>query len=155
MTLRYFYLTEYVEPPERGFQLATAAVMFCGLCGDMIDGMGGPGPNICDRCGDAFNAGHLKGCVRWDGPEDREIQNAGNPYDPEEWLSIDTAPKDGTYILAYPILSEASCVVVWEKAENGGYWRIPMTSKPAPYRPVKWMPLPSNPERSSANPIPI
>lgn len=68
-TLRYFYLTEYVEKPEeRGLGFVTAALMHCGLCGGCISGMGGPGPNICGRCGDAFNAGKLVGCVVWEEP---------------------------------------------------------------------------------------
>ncbi len=66
--LRYFYLTEYVEKPtpDGMLGLVTAAVMNCGLCGCVIDGMGGPGPNICGRCGDAFEANKLVGCVVWE-----------------------------------------------------------------------------------------
>lgn len=56
-----------VEPPKPGeFRLVTAAVMDCGLCGGVIDGMGGPGDGaVCKRCGDALKHGRLRGCVVW------------------------------------------------------------------------------------------
>lgn len=75
------------------------------------------------------------------------------------WQPIETAPKDGTYIIAYPVLSETACVVVWERAvetppmmrakgeniDHSGYWRLPMTGKPTPYQPTHWRTLPAPP----------
>ena len=66
---------------------------------------------------------------------------------------------NGTYILAYPVLLETACVVVWEppvstppmmraKGENidhSGFWRLPMTQKPTPYTLTRWQPLPAAP----------
>lgn len=56
-----------IQPPRPNeFRLKTAAVMICGLCGRMIDGMGGGAPRMCIPCGDQFVAGKLVGCVKWD-----------------------------------------------------------------------------------------
>jgi len=41
--------------------LVTAAVWSCQLCGETIDGMGGPGSGeICVKCGDDILAGRVK-----------------------------------------------------------------------------------------------
>lgn len=58
------------------------------------------------------------------------------------WQSIDTAPKDGTHILAYPVLLDVACVVSWSGRGNAGYWRLPMTERVTPYQPTMWMPVP-------------
>jgi len=63
-----FYKLERVdiEPPKPGeFWIATAGVMSCGLCGETIDGMGGPGEYICIRCGDVVKDGHARGAIKW------------------------------------------------------------------------------------------
>ncbi|RYF12415.1 MAG: hypothetical protein EOO77_17440 [Oxalobacteraceae bacterium] len=63
-----YYTVDRVEvkPPKPGeFRIMTAAVMDCGLCGVMIDGMGGGGTFICMPCGDALSRGALVGCVKW------------------------------------------------------------------------------------------
>jgi len=44
--------------------LTTAAVRSCNLCGEAIDGMGGPGRSICIACGDDLLAGRLRGLVK-------------------------------------------------------------------------------------------
>jgi len=66
----------------------------------------------------------------------------------EGWRGIESAPRDGTYILAYPALLQIPLVITW-KREKGwlGSWRMPMTDSPPPYVPTHWMPLPSPPER--------
>lgn len=71
--IEYFDLRlVHIEPPMPGeFRLATAAVRSCGLCGRVIDGMGGLGPSICMPCGEAFLRGALVGCVKWDEPASR------------------------------------------------------------------------------------
>lgn len=56
------------------------------------------------------------------------------------WQPIETAPKDGTHILAFPVLLNVACVVSWS---GTGYWRLPMTDKATPYTPTKWMPVPA------------
>lgn len=73
-----------------------------------------------------------------------------------KWLPIETAPRDGTYILAYPVLLDIACVISWDGA---GYWRMPMTSIEPPYQPKMWAPLPSpettrHPALRTRNPLP-
>jgi len=58
------------------------------------------------------------------------------------WQPIDTAPKDGTHILAFPVLLDVACVVSWHGSRQAGYWRLPMTDKITPYMPTMWMPVP-------------
>lgn len=63
------------------------------------------------------------------------------------WQPIETAPKDGTYILAYPVLNQVACVVSWQRTRGWlGCWRMPMTNEAAPYDPTHWMPLPEPPQ---------
>ena len=56
-----------IKPPEPGeFRIETAAILMCGLCGEAIDGMGGPGDGaMCERCVELLRAGRLRGCVKW------------------------------------------------------------------------------------------
>lgn len=56
MTEYYEIVRRKIEPPKPGqLRIATAAVWSCQLCGDTIDGMGGPGHGeICVTCGDAI-----------------------------------------------------------------------------------------------------
>lgn len=66
---QYFELkTIRIHEPEEGeLRIATAAILSCSLCGQTIDGMGGPGDGaICYRCGTELRKGTLKGCVKWD-----------------------------------------------------------------------------------------
>jgi len=57
-----------ITPPEDGeFRLVTAAVIDCGLCGRMIDGMGGPGHGaVCVPCAEAVINGTAIGAIVWD-----------------------------------------------------------------------------------------
>lgn len=53
--VKYYRLecVEYDNEPKEGeFRIATAAVISCSFCYNMIDGMGGPGGEIvmCDNC---------------------------------------------------------------------------------------------------------
>lgn len=59
------------------------------------------------------------------------------------WQPIESAPKDGTHILAFPVLLDVACVVSWHGSEQAGYWRLPMTDKVTPYLPTMWMPVPA------------
>lgn len=59
------------------------------------------------------------------------------------WQPIETAPRDGTHILAYPVLLDVACVVSWHGRGHAGYWRLPMTDGATPYTPTHWMPVPS------------
>ena len=62
-----------------------------------------------------------------------------------QWQPIETAPKDGTHILALPVLLDVACVVSWKGDGIAGFWRLPMTDKVSPYHPRYWQPLPSPP----------
>jgi hypothetical protein len=65
-TVEWYELARVSEPPlEPGeFRLATAAVFCCYLCGNTIDGMGGPGHGqVCIPCGDDLKAQRLLGAV--------------------------------------------------------------------------------------------
>lgn len=68
------------------------------------------------------------------------------------WKPIETAPRDGTHVLAYPVLFGVACVVSWHGAGNAGYWRLPMTDQPTPYLPTHWMPVPS-PSHAVGEPV--
>lgn len=58
-------LVAAAEPKPGELLIASAAVRACGLCGEMIDGMGGPGHgSICVPCGQALLRGNLRGTVR-------------------------------------------------------------------------------------------
>ncbi len=58
-----------------------------------------------------------------------------------EWKTIDTAPRDGTRILAYT--NGAYSVALWH---FDGYWAtVPMVSKMS-ILATHWMPLPPNPK---------
>lgn len=59
-----------IKDDPNGFRFATAAILGCGLCGEVIDGMGGPGNGIvCIRCGDELRHGRLKTAVVWEAGE--------------------------------------------------------------------------------------
>lgn len=84
--------------------------------------------------------------------------------DVQRWRLIDTAPKDGTFILAFspsaPVYDPSIAVVSWldysiyeyQSADDGlsfrveqrwpGYWR---GAPSAPFRATHWMPLPAPP----------
>lgn len=68
--IRYYQLGRLitVAPPAAGeFRIATAAILSCGLCGTVIDGMGGPGDGaVCQRCGDLLKRGGCVGAVKWE-----------------------------------------------------------------------------------------
>lgn len=68
------------------------------------------------------------------------------------WKPIETAPRDGTHVLAHPVLLDVACVVSWHGAGNAGYWRLPMTDRPTPYLPTQWMPVPS-PSHAIGEPV--
>ncbi len=55
----YYVLVKKSDKTHSG-QLVTASIRSCCLCGDMIDGMGGPGwGSICVPCGDDIIEGKL------------------------------------------------------------------------------------------------
>lgn len=64
------------------------------------------------------------------------------------WQPIETAPKDGTYFLAFNAALEADSwadeerhmIVQWT---GRGYWRIALDGQSA--HPTHWMPLPPPP----------
>jgi len=59
-----------------------------------------------------------------------------------EWRPIESAPADGTEILAYmPGLALGQIVLYWQD----GYWRKKANSMGLKYPPTHWMPLPSPP----------
>ena len=68
------------------------------------------------------------------------------------WQPIETAPRDGTHILAYPVLLDVACVVSWGGIGHAGYWRLPMTDRVAPYHPTHWMSVPK-PDISHPKPL--
>ena len=64
---RYFELVERNTPKPNSGMIRTAALMCCGLCGDVIDTMGGPGcGTVCERCAVELKAGRLRGAVIWE-----------------------------------------------------------------------------------------
>lgn len=68
MPLEYFELTKVTVPDAKPneFRLVTAAIIDCGLCGEMIDGMGGPGHGaICLRCAEVVMRGDARGAIKW------------------------------------------------------------------------------------------
>lgn len=60
------------------------------------------------------------------------------------WQPIVTAPKDGTYFLAFPALMAVPLVLVWDGQLND--FRVALTQKTPPFRPQVWMPLPPLPQ---------
>lgn len=67
--VRYFELREVtIDPPKPGeFRIVTAAVLYCDLCSDAIDGMGGPGDGVvCVRCADVVRTGRARGAIKWE-----------------------------------------------------------------------------------------
>jgi len=62
----YYELTP-VHTQKEGFRFASAALIVCSLCGEMIDGMGGPGHGaVCLKCAPEMIGGRIRGCVVWD-----------------------------------------------------------------------------------------
>ena len=75
----YYELAPVVLKKD-GFFFASAAVVNCSLCGEMIDGMGGPGHGaVCLKCAPEMIAGRLRGCVVWDPPSTPNQAEAGKP----------------------------------------------------------------------------
>jgi hypothetical protein len=79
-----------------------------------------------------------------------------------EWQPIETAPKDGTRVIVYPILvpslfrrtgrSDASymrplepAIAYWYGPESNGYW-VGVHHRDAKTNPTHWMPLPEPPK---------
>jgi hypothetical protein len=64
----YYELRKVVITAVRAgeFRLSTAACLDCALCGENIDGMGGPGnAPICERCAGVVRQGGARGCIKW------------------------------------------------------------------------------------------
>jgi len=69
----------------------------------------------------------------------------------DQWQTMDTAPKDGTFVLAYDIDSfypddpeESYWIVRWD--DRNAVWRIMLDGQRA--KPTHWMPRPAPPKRS-------
>lgn len=63
-----FYTLERHEvlPPKPGeFRLSTAAVRECETCGNIISGMGGGEPSICEPCAQVIMTGRARGTIQW------------------------------------------------------------------------------------------
>lgn len=67
--LEYYELRKVTIAPAKAgeFSMRNAACLICSLCGDYLDGSGGPGPVICMRCVDIVKRGEARGCIKWDG----------------------------------------------------------------------------------------
>lgn len=67
-----------------------------------------------------------------------------NGREPQDWRPIETAPKDGTYVLLwYPYWSSRPMVANWER--DGSHWRsehILSWYQDDDPGPTHWMPLP-------------
>lgn len=66
----------------------------------------------------------------------------------ERWQPIDTAPKDGTRILAWVKgrpLDDNRCIVEWVEVAGEGQWAI-SDNKWFRLHPTHWMPLPEPPK---------
>lgn len=58
--IKYYVVEPREFTPQRG-RICTAAVWSCALCGEIIDGLGGPGDGeICVKCGEDIHAGRLR-----------------------------------------------------------------------------------------------
>ncbi len=62
-----------------------------------------------------------------------------------DWQSIETAPMDGTEILAF---THEGPRIVWRVDGDDGYWEDMqrMLAGATPFRPTHWMPLPEPPQ---------
>ena len=61
----YYELVRVDLPEPDEMSLVTAALLTCCLCGEVIDGMGGPGEFICIRCGDVVKSHRAVGAIKW------------------------------------------------------------------------------------------
>ena len=72
----------------------------------------------------------------------RKISDAFDDQD-SDWQPIDTAPKDGTSVIAFvPGFGMGTFVLFW----MDGYWREPANMMGLKVKPTHWMPLPSPPK---------
>ena len=72
MAIEYYELTRRKFKDASGFQIASAAIMECGLCGRTISGSGGPGDGaICIPCGDVVKSGQARAAIQW-GDDDKK-----------------------------------------------------------------------------------
>lgn len=63
----YYELKPVEERASQPGAFLTAAVRSCGLCGETIEGMGGPGPgSVCVRCAEVVMRGEARGAIKWD-----------------------------------------------------------------------------------------
>ena len=64
-----------------------------------------------------------------------------------EWLSIETAPKDGTDILLWfgPAVGWVALCKWYQKPKRGWCWVCSYTHKRHGFEPTHWMPLPAPP----------
>lgn len=63
-----------------------------------------------------------------------------------EWQPIETAPKDGTRILAIAP-PDGHQIVAWGQSKRRANWRINFETGPAWWgAPTHWIPLPAPPE---------
>lgn len=58
-----------------------------------------------------------------------------------EWHPIETAPKDGTYILAVWARNKTTCLAFWDEKE----WNRVGSGGIFPIEATHWMPLPEPP----------
>jgi len=64
-----------------------------------------------------------------------------------EWKPIDTAPRDGTYVLGYREGEGWMTVIYWsDYLYKGGNWRALYCEK-GDWWPTHWMPLPQPPKK--------
>src|SRR5690606_22522039 len=63
----------------------------------------------------------------------------------DRWMPIESAPKDGTLILAYQESSGGTGVVSWANSPGDGVWLIDAYGAGWMY-PTHWMPLPQPPK---------
>lgn len=66
------------------------------------------------------------------------------------WRSIDSAPKDGTAVLAH-FGGDRHGVIHWT-GWGGGTWRCHFTGHNISSEPTHWMPLPAPPEPATVPP---
>lgn len=64
----HYTLTLVPERDTTG-QFMSAAILDCALCGEIIDGMGGPSDgSVCKRCGDLMKTGATRSAIVWEVP---------------------------------------------------------------------------------------
>ena len=89
----------------------------------------------------------VMGCVEVTAPYEDEAIEEWNTRTPDlsQWQDIDSAPKDGKYILAWASGWECVLPVRWFESGDKGWWTLHALER----HPTHWMPLPAAPNEQN------